>query len=81
MIQYALLLLLNIVISTNTLGPIHAYQNISEEIYKMFSNLTPDYLGVKNFSYERPGGFSISSMPSINTSNNSMTVYDDTGKY
>ncbi len=73
MIQYALLLLLNIVISTNTLGPIQAYQNISEEIYKMFSNLTPDYLGVKNFSYERPGGFSISSMPSINTSNNSMT--------
>jgi hypothetical protein len=72
MIQYALLLLLNIVISTNTLGPIQAYQNISEEIYKMFSNLTPDYLGVKNFSYERPGGFSISSMPSINTSNISM---------
>ena len=73
MIQYALLLLLNIVISTNLVGPIQAYQNISEEIYKMFSNLTPDYLGVKNFSYERPGGFSISSMPSINTSNNSMT--------
>jgi hypothetical protein len=38
----------------------------------MFSNLTPDYLGFNNFSYEYPGGFSISSMPSINISNNSV---------
>jgi len=73
MIQYAFLLLLTILISTNTLGTVHARQNISEEIYKMFGNLTPDHLGVKNFSYELPGGFSISSMPSINTSNNSIT--------
>lgn len=69
--QYALLLILTISISTNILGTAHARQNISEEIYNMFSNLTPGYLGVKNFSYEHLGGFSISSLPSINTSNNS----------
>ncbi len=74
MIQYVLLLILNISISTYTLGTVYAFQNISEEIYKMFSNLTPDYLGVKNFSYEHPGGFPISSMPSINTSDNSITI-------
>ncbi len=73
MIQYASLLILIIFISTITLCTGHARQNISEEIYNMFNNLTPDYLGVKNFSYERPGGFSISSMPSINTSDNSIT--------
>lgn len=58
-------------ISTNTLNTGHARQNISEEIHNMFSNLTPDYLGFKNFSYESPGGFSISSLPTINTSINS----------
>lgn len=73
MIQYAFLLILTIFISTITLWTGHARQNISEEIYNLFSNLTPDYLGVKNFSYERPGGFSISSMPSINTSDNLIT--------
>ena len=60
-------------ILSNSLGIVYAYQNVSEEIYKMFSNLTSDYLGFKNFSYEHPGGFSISSMHSINTSNNSIT--------
>jgi hypothetical protein len=73
MIQYASLLILNIIISTYTVGTIHAYQNISEDIYKMFSNLTPEYLGVKDFSSEPPGGFLISSMQSINTSNNLIT--------
>ena len=72
MIIHIILLLLTVSISTDGLGTIYAHQNISEEIYKMFGNLTPDYLGFKNFSYERPGGFSISSMPSINTSNNSI---------
>ncbi len=73
MIQCTLLLILTIAISTNTLNIGHARQNISEEIYNMFGNLTPDHLGISNFSYERPSGFSISSMPSINTSNNSIT--------
>jgi len=73
MIIHIILLLLTVSISTDGLGTIYAHQNISEEIYKMFGNLTPDYLGFKNFSYEYPGGFSISSMPSINTSNNSIT--------
>jgi len=73
MIQFAFLLILTIFVSTISLGTGYARQNISEEIYKMFSNLTPDHLGGKNFSYEHPGRFSISSMPSINTSNNSMT--------
>jgi hypothetical protein len=54
-------------------GTIHADQNFPEEISKMFGNLTPDYLGVKNFSSEHPSGFSTSSMKSINTSNNSVT--------
>ena len=63
-------------ILTNSLGTVYERQNISEEIYIIFSNLTPDYLGIKNFSYEHPGGFSISSMPSINTSNNSITGTD-----
>ena len=58
---------------SNSLGTVYAYQNVSEEINKMFSNLTPDYLGFKNFSYEYPGGFSIGSMSSINTSNNSIS--------
>ena len=73
MIPYAFLLILTIFVSTISLGTGYARQNLSEEVYKMFSNLTPDYLGSKNFSYEHPGGFPISSMPSINTSNNSIT--------
>ena len=72
MIIHIILLLLTVSFSTDGLGTVNAYQNISEEIYKMFGNLTPDYLGFNNFSYERPGGFSISSMPSINTSSNSI---------
>ena len=73
MIQYSLLLILTISILINTLNTTYARQNISEEIYSMFSNLTPGYLGVKNFSSEHLGGFSISSMPKINTSNSSIT--------
>ena len=72
MVQSAFLLILIVSILTGGLGSANAYQNISEEIQKMFSNLTPDYLGFKNFSYEYPGGFSVSSMPSINISNNSV---------
>ncbi len=73
MIRHVIILILIVSILTNTFGIVYAHQNISEEIHKMFSNLTPDYLGVKNFSYELPGGFSISSMSSINSSNNSIT--------
>ncbi|TVP40891.1 hypothetical protein [Candidatus Nitrosocosmicus arcticus] len=49
MILYAviLMMLLPILISMNTLGTSHARQNISEEINYLFSNLTPDNLGVK----------------------------------
>jgi hypothetical protein len=72
MIQFAFLLISTILVSNNSLETVYTSQNISEEIYKMFSNLTPDYLGFNNFSYEYPGGFSISSMPSINISNNSV---------
>jgi len=73
MIPYTFLLILTIFVSTIRLGTIYARQNLSEEIYNMFSNLTPDYLGGKKISYEHPGGFSIRSMPSIHTSNNSIT--------
>jgi hypothetical protein len=72
MIQYALLIILIISISTNIPGAVHARQNISEEIYHMFGNLTPDYLGVKNFSYDISNNISTNSLPSINTSNNSI---------
>ncbi|CAN5888550.1 hypothetical protein BH23THE1_BH23THE1_31920 [soil metagenome] len=71
MIQYALLIILIISISTNIPGTVHARQNISEEIYHMFGNLTPDYLGFKNFSYELSNNSLTNSLPSINTSNNS----------
>jgi len=64
----------------NTVGTVYARQNISEEIYRMFNNLTPDYLGSKNSSYEYPGEFSISSMPRINTSDNPITIYNNTDK-
>ena len=68
MIQYSLLLILTISILINTFNTTYARQNISEEIYSMFSNLTPGYLGIKNFSSEHLGEFSISSMSKINTS-------------
>jgi len=73
MLQHAFLIILTICILTNTFGIVYARQNISEEISMIFGNLTPDQLGFKNFSYEHLGGFSISSMPSINTSNNSIS--------
>ena len=71
----SLVILLILVLSflTNSLGTVNAYQNMSEEIYKMFSNLTPDYLGIKNFTSGYSDGFSISSMPRINTSDDSIT--------
>jgi hypothetical protein len=72
MIQYALLLILIISISTNIPDTAYTSQNISEEIYHMFGNLTPDYLGFKNFSYELSNNISTNSLPSINTSNNSI---------
>lgn len=72
MIQYALLLILTISISTDIPGTAYARQNISEEIYHMFGNLTPDYLGFKNFSYDITNNISTNSLPSINTSNNSI---------
>ena len=68
-----ILLILLLSFLTNSLGTVYAYQNMSEEIYKMFGNLTPDYLGLKNFTSEYPGGFYISSMPRINTSDDSVT--------
>ena len=73
MLQHVFLLILTISILINVIGTVYPRQNISEQIYKMFSNLTPDNLGSKNFSYEYPGEFSISSMPRINTSNNITT--------
>ena len=69
----AFLLILTIFVSTISLGTGYARQNISEEINKMFNILTQDHFVHKNFSYERPGGFSISSMTRVNTSNNSIT--------
>ena len=72
MIQYSLLLILTISILINTFNTTYARQNISEEIYSMFSNLTPGYLGIKNFSSEHLGEFSISSMSKINASNSSI---------
>lgn len=72
MIVYALLLIFTLVDSTVTPATGYVRQNVSEEIHMMFSNLTPDHLGFKNFSNERSDGFSISSMPSINASNNSI---------
>ena len=72
-ISHVILLIMIVSILSISLGTVYANQNISEEIYKMFNNLTPDYLGFKNFSYDHPGGFSISSMPSINTNNNSIS--------
>ena len=73
MIQTTFLVILTISIFINTLNTTYARQNISEKVYSMFSNLTPDHLGFKNYSSEHLGGFSISSMPQINTSNSSIT--------
>ncbi|WP_144732537.1 hypothetical protein [Candidatus Nitrosocosmicus arcticus] len=61
---------MTITISMNTLGTGHARQNISEEIYNMFSNLTPDYLGIKNFSYDDPNGSSENLFSNFSTNNN-----------
>jgi hypothetical protein len=80
MLQYVFLLILTISILTNAVGIVYARHNISEQIYKMFGNLTPDNLGSMNFSYEYPGGFSINSMSSINKTNSSIMIYNDTGK-
>lgn len=80
MLQHVFLLVLTISILTITIGTVHAHQNISEQIYKMFSDLTPDNLGFKNLSFEHPGGFAISPMPGINTSNNLITNIHKTGK-
>lgn len=79
MINPVILLILFVSIISNGLGTVYANENVTEEIYKMFSNLTPDYLGSKNFSYEYSEGFSISSMPSINTSNSSNLVHNNIG--
>jgi hypothetical protein len=73
MLQHVFLLILTISILMDAVCTVYACQNISEEISVIFGNLTPDQLGFKNFSYEHLGGFSISSMPSINTSNNSIS--------
>jgi hypothetical protein len=52
MIQYAvILMILPILISTNSFGSNGlVFQNISEDINYLFSNLTPDNLGVKEYS-------------------------------
>jgi hypothetical protein len=52
MIQYAvILMILPILISMNSFGSNGlVLQNISEDINYLFSNLTPDNLGVKEYS-------------------------------
>ena len=70
MLQHGFLLILTRSILMNIFGTVYARQNISEQIYKMFNNLTPDNLRAMIFSYEYPGEFSINSMPRINMSNN-----------
>ena len=64
----------------NAVGTVYASHNISEQIYRMFGNLTPNNLGSMNFSNEYPGGFSISSMPSIHTTDSSIMIYNYTDK-
>ena len=56
MLQHGFLLILTRSILMNIFGTVYARQNISEQIYKMFGNLTSDNLGSMNFSYEYPGG-------------------------
>ena len=80
MLQHVFLLILTMSILIDAGGTVYARQNISEQIYKIFGNLTPHNLGSMNFSYEYLSGFSISSMPSINTTNSSIMIYNDTGK-
>ena len=53
MIQYAvILMILPILISMNSFGSngLVVLQNMSEDINYLFSNLTPDNLGVKEYS-------------------------------
>ena len=57
----------------NTSYTVDAFQNMSNEINNFFNNLTPDYLGVNNYSFEHSDEFSISSMPRVITSNDSIT--------
>ena len=57
-----------------TLGTGHARQNISEEINNMFNNLTPGYLGVKNFSYDDSYGSSENFFSIYSTNNNKFTT-------
>ena len=50
MIQYAvILMILPILISMNSFGSNGLLQNMSEDINYLFSNLTPDNLGVKEY--------------------------------
>ena len=50
MIQYAvILMILPILISMNSFGSDGLLQNMSEDINYLFSNLTPDNLGVKEY--------------------------------
>ena len=52
MIYYAfILMLLSILISVFTFSTSHGRQNISEEINFIFSDLTPNNLGVKEFRF------------------------------
>jgi len=51
MIQYAvILMILPILISMNSFGSDGLLQKMSEDINYLFSNLTPDNLGVKEYS-------------------------------
>ena len=51
MMQFAvILMILPILISMNSFGSNGLFQNMSEDINYLFSNLTPDNLGVKEYS-------------------------------
>ena len=61
MIQYAvILMILPILISMNSFGSDGLLQKMSEDINYLFSNLTPDNLGVKEYPNQSN---SISSVP------------------
>ena len=60
MIQYAvILMILPILISMNSFGSNGLFQNMSEDINYLFSNLTPDNLGVKEYSNQFNGIYSL----------------------
>ena len=65
MIQYAvILMILPVLISMNSFGSNSlVLQNISDDINYLFSNLTPDNLGVKEYSNQTDSVFNAPKEP------------------